>query len=356
MTVLLTGIGSLVMAGPGPIPAVQFDTVTMLERSEPKIYVGTVGASDGVDIVARISGVLEEKPYHEGSIVKVGQLLFKIEDTIYAANVRAAKSVLAQMEAEYTFAKEEFDRYKALIETQATAKTTYDSAMRTLKLYEAKIEEAKADLILAENNLSYTKIYVPMDGMVGGNIYSAGNYITPDKGKLTTIVKFDPIKIRITMSEADFFRHFEKRNDTKVHLDVIRADGQKFKHPVHLDYIDNKVDPDTGTILIQFEAPNPDLDIIPGGYVRVYLTENFDKPLASINVAAIMTDGSNNYVYVVGKDNIVEKRDVVIGKLVYDRQTITSGLNAGDKVIVGGLHKAEPGKPVNPVAMPAPVK
>ncbi|MEI3002298.1 MAG: biotin/lipoyl-binding protein, partial [Victivallis sp.] len=97
------------------------------------------------DIVARVSGTMEKAPFKEGSRVRKGDLLFEIEDTIYAANVRSAKSVLAQMEAEYAFAQKEYERYQKLIETQATAQTTYDSSLRTLKSYEAKIEEVKAD-------------------------------------------------------------------------------------------------------------------------------------------------------------------------------------------------------------------
>ena len=352
MMAALLSMGAIRLAAAAPesqAPSVRVEEVSTLDRGEPKTYVGTIGASDTVDIVARVSGTLEQRPFKEGSMVKKGDLLYEIEDTIYDANVHSAKSVLSQMEAEYIFAKEEFDRYKKLIETQATAKTTYDSSLRTLKYYEAKIEEAKAALILAENDLSYTKIYAPLAGKIGANIYSEGNYITPEKGTLTTIVCYDPIKIKFPMSEADFFRHFNQDGENKSELEIFRADGQKFNQQAKLDFVDNRVDSDTGTLMLQFEAPNPDFDLIPGGYVTVKLTEKFDKPLPSVNVAALMTDGKDHFVYVVDKDNKVEKRKIVTGKQVYDRQTVLSGLTAGEKVIVGGLHKAVPGGTVNPV-------
>ncbi len=353
MAVLLwTGAVRVAAAAPAAAaPTVRVEEVSPLERTEPKTYVGTVAAADTVDIVARISGTLEQQPYKEGSMVKKGDLLFKLEDTIYEANVRSAKSVLSQIEAEYTFAQEEFERYKKLMETQATAKTTYDSALRTLKYYEAKLEEAKAALILAENDLSYTRIYAPLDGRVGANIYSEGNYITPEKGTLATIVRYDPIKIKFSMSEADFFRHFENGGETRSELEIFRADGQKFQSEAKLDFIDNRVDANTGTLMLQFEAPNPKMELIPGGYVTVKFTEKFEKPLPSVNVAALMTDGKDHFVYVVDADNKVEKRKVTLGKQVFDRQAILSGLAVGERVIIGGLHKTVPGGTVSPVGL-----
>lgn len=350
IALLLVGTFRLAAASQGnTTPSVQVEEVSMLDRGEPKTYVGTVEASDTVDVVARVSGTLEQRPFKEGSMVKKGDLLYKIEDTIYNANVRSAKSVLSQMEAEYAFAKAEFERYKKLIETQATAKTTYDSSLRTLKYYEAKIEEAKAALILAENDLSYTRIYAPLAGKIGANIYSEGNYITPEKGTLTTIVCYDPIKIKFSMSEADFFRHFTQRGDNQSELEIFRADGEKFNQSPKLDFIDNRVDSDTGTLMLQFVAPNPNFELIPGGYVTVKFTEKFETPLPSVNVAALMTDGKDHFVYVVGKDNKVEKRKIITGKQVYDRQVVISGLVKGEKVIIGGLHKTVSGGTVNPV-------
>ena len=338
------------------IPAVRVEEVSLVDRTEPKSYVGTIVADDTVDIVARVSGTLEKVAFKEGSMVKKGDLLFEIEDTIYDANVRSAKATLAQKEAEFVYAQKEYERYRKLIETQATSQTTYDSSLRTLKSYEAQIEAAKAELILAENDLSYTKIYSPVDGQIGKRFYSEGNYITPEKGTLATIVCFNPIKIQFSMSEADFFRHFGKDQKWKSELEIIRADGQKFSQDVKLDFIDNQVDANTGTLMLQFKADNPKMELIPGGYVTVKFIEKFDAPRPAVNVSALMTDGKNHFVYLVDKDNKVEKRHVVIGNQIYDRQLILSGLNAGDRVIVGGLHKTAPGGTVNPVGMAEPNK
>ena len=358
---LLAGVATLfcvveaTAAGPqqAQAPSVRVAEVTTVDRSEPKSYVGTIVADETVDIVARVSGTLEKADFKEGSMVKAGEPLFEIEDTVYDANVRSAKSVLAQMEAEYAYAQKEYDRYLKLIETQATAQTTYDSSLRTLKTYEAKIEEAKAALILAENDLSYTKISSPIDGRIGLKVFSEGNYITPEKGTLATIVRYNPIKIQFSMSEADFFRHFGFGSDKQgqSELEIVRADGRKFDQTPQLDFIDNQVESETGTMMLRFKADNPEMELIPGGYVTVKFTKKFEKPYPAVNVSALMTDGKDHFVYVLDNDNKVEKRKVVVGNQIYDQQIILSGLEAGERVIVGGLHKVTPGGTVNPVGM-----
>ena len=345
-----------IYAASATIPSVRVEKVTEVSKTESKVYVGTVNASETVDIVARIDGVMWKSAFREGSLVKKGDLLFQIEDTIYKENVNAAKATLKQTLAELNYAAKEKKRYETLYKSSATAQTTYENAVRSYQVYEGKLDEARANLVLAENNLSYTKIYSPVDGQIGKRFYSEGNYITPEKGTLATIVCFNPIKIQFSMSEADFFRHFGKDQKGKSELEIIRADGQKFSQDVKLDFIDNQVDANTGTLMLQFKADNPKMELIPGGYVTVKFIEKFDAPRPAVNVSALMTDGKNHFVYLVDKDNKVEKRNVVIGNQIYDRQLILSGLNAGDRVIVGGLHKTAPGGTVNPVGMAEPNK
>ena len=131
-------------------------------------------------------------------------------------------------------------------------------------------------------------------------------------------------------------------------LILFRADGREIKQQAKLDFVDNLADSATGTLMLQFLVPNPDEKLIPGGYATVKFSEKFEKPLPSVSVASLMTDGKHHFVYVVGKDNVVEKRQVVPGMQVGERQTILSGLKAGELVITGGIHKTAPGGTVNP--------
>ena len=332
-----------------PPPTVRAEKVTMIDRSEPKSYVATTSPYALVEVVARVSGTMtKDSKWSEGGQVKAGQLLYTIEDTVYAANVRSAQASVAQAEAELAFAQSEYDRYKTLIASKATSRTNYESSLRTLKSSAARVEAAKAALALAENDLAYTRIYSPINGKIGKSVYSSSNYITPAKGTLATIVQYDPIKLRFAMSEADYLRHFASGKNA-VELQIFRADGREIKQPAKLDFVDNLADAATGTLMLQFLVPNPDEKLIPDGYATVKFSEKFDKPLPSVGVAALMTDGKHHFVYVVGPDNTVEKRQVVTDRQVGDRQLIRSGLKEGELVVTGGSHKAAPGKKVNPI-------
>ena len=207
------------------LPAVRVEKVGEISRTEAKTYVGTVHGSETVDIVARINGVMWKSAFKEGSIVRKGDLLFQIEDTIYRENVNAAHAALDQNQAELNYAAKEKARYEKLYKSSATAQTTYENAIRTFKVSEAKTLEAKAKLVLAENDLSYTKIHAPLSGRIGRNVYSEGNYITPEKGTLATIVQFDPIAVRFAMSEADFFKYSKNGTLASDGLEIIRADS-----------------------------------------------------------------------------------------------------------------------------------
>ena len=345
-----------------PPAVVSVEKVAMIDRGEPRRYVASTSPYALVDIVARVSGTMtKDDNWKEGGNIKAGQLLYAIEDTVYDANVKSAeanvisaKASVEQIKAELAFAQKEFDRQNRLLSTKATSQTSYESALRTLNTCKARLSSAdgslkaaEAALILAKNDLSYTKIYSPVGGRIGKSIYSSGNYITPSKGALATVVQFDPIKLRFAMSEADYLNY--KRKKSLPEVELFAADGKKIENPAKLDFVDNLVDTGTGTVMIQFLVSNPDEMLIPNGYATVYLYEKFEKPVASVSVSALMTDGKDHFVYVVGAGNVPERRKVRAGVQVGDRQVILDGLKAGETVISAGIHKVRPDKPVVPV-------
>ncbi len=348
----MTAVCAGAEAGQRPVPAVQVEQVSGIEQTEPKSYIGTVNGSSVVDLVARVSGTLEKQYFKKGSMVNKGDLLFQIEDTVYDAKVKSAQAALDKAKSARDFAKQEYQRYDTLHKSNATSVTSYENAYSVYRTAEAAVKAAEAELILAQNDLSYTKVYAPVSGKIGRNTYDEGNYINTASGALATLVCFDPVRIRFSMSEADYFRHFSGSGNEQQ-LKVFRADGREFSRPLTLNFIDNRIDSATGTMMLEFTAANPDEELVHGGYVTVKFTERYSRPLPSVNIGAIMSDGDGHYVYVVGNDNTVEKRLVKIGEQIYDRQVITAGLKNGETVITGGLHKTAPGQKVNPVTVAA---
>lgn len=332
------------------LPSVRVEKVAAISQAEPRTYVGTVMASEKVDIVARISGVMWKFAFKEGDLVKKGDLLFQIEDTIYKENVNVARATLQQCEAELLYATQECSRHGTLYKSNATAKTTYENSLRAKQVCQGKVDAARANLALAENNFSYTKIRSPLSGMIGRNVYSEGNYITPEKGTLTTIVQYDPINIKFSVSEVDFLRYMHGKKEFPAgSIEIVCADGKLFQGKIKLDFMDNQVDSKTGTLTIQLEAANPDMVLIPGGYVMVNCIDHFETPQPSVSVSALMTDGKNNYVFIVDKDNCIQRGEITKGPLVMDRQIVLSGLTPGETVVVGGINKVKPGVRVTPV-------
>lgn len=331
------------------LPAVRVEKPAPISDTEEVTYVGTAAPSAEADLVTRVSGTLQRTCFAEGAKVKAGQLLFQIEDTVYKANVAIADAALEQAAAELKYAQSEYERYKSLVAADATSRTAYESAVRTYSLCKAKFSEAQARLKLAENDLSYTRITAPFSGKIGAALISTGNYVTPSSGPLAQIIQFDPIEIRFSMSEADFYKICEDGKLMTSNASIYKADGTPLKGKLQFLFVNNLVDSRTNTVEIRVAMPNPEMEIIPGGYVTVKIRKRYTMPRLSIPSSAVMTDGKNYFVYLVRQDGTVEEKKVTPGALVRDRQAILSGLTDRDVVIVGGLHKAAPGKKVRPV-------
>lgn len=166
---------------------------------------------------------------------------------------------------------------------------------------------------------------------------------------MATIVQSDPIDVQFALAEADYYRSFERGSlKGNVRLDVFRADGAKVAGPVKVDFADNQVDRATDTIMVQLVADNAAGALIPGGYAKVQLTETFEPAKVAVRVSAVLFEGDRRFVYVVGADNVAEKREIVQGVQIGDLQVVESGLALGERVVVTGLHKVAAGQSVQP--------
>ena len=316
---------------------------TTVTAAETRSYIGSVRPAETVNVTAKVNGTLWKTAFREGAIVLKGDLLFEIEDTIYKAKLQAAEAGLKQVEAEYDYAVKEYNRNKTLIDKKVISDAEFAIYEKNRASLEAKIAEMKATIKLCENDLSYTKIYAPITGRIGELVVSVGNEVGPTTGKLATIVQYDPIKIRFSMSEADFYRNYK---DGKLvnHTMVVRdASGKELAGGIKIDFFDNQVDAATDTVMIQLLCPNADNAIVPGGFVKIDFTQKFDTPQLAIPTTAVMNEGKDLYVYVVGLDNIIEKRMIVAGDQVGDLQVVLEGLTIDELVVTGGAHKTYPG-------------
>jgi len=327
-----------------PPQTVLVEKVQEVDHSAVKKYVGMVRARMNIEIPARVSGILQKILFTEGEFVKKGQLLFVIEDTTYLAKAKVAEATVKQYQAELEFAQDDFNRQDGLYKKKAVAQTVFLEAKRRFHSAQAQLAQAEANLMDANNSLSYTKIYAPISGIISKAPYCPGNYVTPSSQPLADVVEYTPIYVRFALSERDFIKMFGSVENLKKEgvVNVLLADGTPFKHPGVIFLINNKFDSETGTLLVWALFQNPDRTLIPGGYVTVLLSKKLKKPLQAVKLSAVMTDGKNNYVYTVNPKGLVSKRIVKTGEVIGNLQIVT-GVKKGETVIVDGTHKTRQG-------------
>ncbi len=334
-----------------PPELVSASKVKVVDSVIRKRYVGSLNAALDISLTPRISGIIEKKMFENGDLVKKGQLLFKLEDTTYRAQVASAKAKVAQCESEFKFASANLKRISTLRKQNAVSESAYDEAVRLEGTSKAALASAKAALIDAENNLSYTKIVSPIDGRVGKAMLDDFNYVTPATGSLVTVVSTEPVYLDFSISSRDFFKYFGSLENIRKKAEITfeLADGSTYNEKAYRILLpDNRVDKDTDTVKIRGYFNNSDLKLIPGSLVSAYISCNNGKMVA-IPPAAVLSDGKDVYVLVLDSSNVVSRRVVVPGELNNGMQLITSGLKEGEVIVVDGTHKARPGAKVTPV-------
>lgn len=330
-----------------PAPVVGVEKPVEVKEGEPKSYVGVLKASERVSVTAQVAGKIWKQNFREGGRVEKGQTLFEIEDTVYKANLATAKANLKRLEAQLALAEKEVVRYKKALEKKGVSENDYDRAVNSRAVTLADIETAKARIALAENDMVYTKVLSPISGTIGETKIRVGNNVSPQTGELVSIVQSDPIDIQFALSESDFYRSFDGRTlRGNVRLEVRRADGEAVDRKISVDFVDNQVDRATDTIMVQLVADNADGMLVPGGYAKVLLTEKFEPAKIAVKVSAVMFEGEKRFVYVVGDNDVAERREIKTGVQIGDLQLVESGLSADERVVVTGIHKVIAGQAV----------
>ena len=330
-----------------PAPVVGVEKPVEVKEGEPKSHVGVLKASERVSVTAQVAGKIWKQNFREGGRVEKGQTLFEIEDTVYKANLATAKANLKRLEAQLALAEKEVVRYKKALEKKGVSENDYDRAVNSRDMTLADIETAKARIALAENDMVYTKVLSPISGTVGETKIRVGNNVSPQTGELVSIVQSDPIDIQFALSESDFYRSFDGRAlKENMRLEVRRADGEAVDRKISVDFVDNQVDRATDTIMVQLVVDNADGMLVPGGYAKVLLTEKFEPAKIAVKVSAVMFEGEKRFVYVVGDNDVAERREIKTGVQIGDLQLVESGLSSDERVVVTGIHKVVDGQSV----------
>ncbi len=312
--------------------------------SVPSEYVGRVESIQSVAVKPQISGEIAKVCFKEGSIVKAGELLFQIDPKQYEATVQLRKAELQQAEANFVTAEKYYNRVMAANE-RAVSATDRDAAEGSYLQTKAAVVQAKASLRLAQIDLGYCRITSPITGKIGKALYTKGNYVTPSIAELASVVQMDPIRVSYPLPDRDYLDQIEafKSEGAVYKTTVTLSNGAKYDLDGKRDFEDNTIDRMTGTITMRLRFDNKGGKLIPGEMVRVFTNPAKSRIVNAVPQAAVMADAKGDYAYAVNADNTVRQARITLGREFGALREVTSGLEAGENVVVAGLQRLSPG-------------
>ncbi|MEO8714654.1 MAG: efflux RND transporter periplasmic adaptor subunit [Acetobacteraceae bacterium] len=350
-----------VLSAAAPAPAVLVAPVQLRDVAPAYQFIGRVTAIQSVQIVARVTAFIEAEPASQGSEVKAGEVLFKLQPTQYQAAVQAAQAKLDAANAAVRQAQVAYDRAAQLNRQGVESQANLDQATATLAQDQANVLGAQAAVAQAGLDLSYTMILSPIDGRMGAITLTKGNLVTPTTPPLATVNQMDPIRVVFSISDRVLVDVEQKTGSTaseiaaRVVVGLTLPDGSAYKQSGKISFLDNQVDPQTGTVSVYADFPNPDRLLLPGAFVSTDVRSAKAEEHPMVPVAAVQTDQNGSYVLIVGSDAKVRQQPVELGRQIAQDFIVNKGLSAGDRVIVEGIQKVRPGEVVNAQPAPAPI-
>jgi membrane fusion protein (multidrug efflux system) len=362
----LTGCGQPPPPPAPPPPQVGVVTVAPEPVSLVTQLPGRLDAVRVAEVRARVAGILLKRVFVEGSDVAAGQVLALIDPAPFQASLDSALAALAKAQANLRQAQSQADRYKELVPIHAVSQQDYDNAVALVDGYKADIATANANLITARLNLGYATMTSPIAGRIGRALVTEGALVGQSEAtEIASVQQLDPIYFDFTESSADLLRlrravaagQLKSVAPGQAAVTLLLEDGSTYPHPGRLLFSDVTVDPTTGMVTLRAEIPNPDKLLLPGMFAQARLEQAVDQAALTAPIPAVQhgADGSAS-VMLVDAQNKVELRPVTLGSLQGNAWVVTSGLKAGDRVIVDGLQKVGPGMVVTavPFAPPPP--
>jgi len=348
-------------------PEVTVVTITPRDIPYTPSFVAQTGSSRQVDIVARVSGFLDEIAYQEGEVVKEGQVLFRLDPKPFQAQLDAARGELQSQQARFTTARASLDRVKPLTLQNALAQSDLDRAQGEFDSAAAAVYSAEAKVREAELNLGYATIRSPVTGLSSRALQRQGAYVNSmsESARLTYVAAIDPIWVTFSVSQNLAAKWRDQRAQKQIippanddyEIEIVQPDGTRYPHLGRINFADPSFSQDTGSFQVRAVLPNQEQDLRPGMFVTANVTGAI-RPNAIVVPQLAVQQGSNGHlVYVVNPSGNAEVRPVVVSEYYGDSEiVITGGLHSGDRVVVAGMLRVVPGQPVKiagPVAAPA---
>lgn len=330
-------------------PEVTVEKVKTLKIHKKFEASGRIEAQSQVDIISRVSGYLEKSYFEEGSYVKKGDTLFLIEADEYKNSADIASADVNRLQAELTFANKQLERAQELVKSDYIAKSRYDELKANRDSLFAQLNSAKSDLKNKNKNLSYTIIKSPIDGKIGTVDISVGNYVNSSTGPLTTINSTDPMYVTFSLSSVDysFLSSIDKGNNKNRKVEIYPAGSStKYEYNGIQNFYDNKIEPRSGTVRLRATIKNPNNKLIHGEYVKTVIYSNNEVSVNIIPIVSVTENQRGKFVYTLNSKNIPTQTFIKTDGQINNHWIVTEGLKNGDTIIVNGVMKVKPDKPV----------
>lgn len=357
-SLLITGCGTKSPPA-GPVPEVAVVTIqpqkVMLSTELP----GRTTAFRIAEIRPRVNGLILKRLFKEGSDVKAGELLYQIDPDPFEAALENAQASLARAEANLTAIQLRAKRFEELLPDRAVSQQDYDDAASSLKQVRAEIASWKAQVKTARINLEYTRITAPIPGRIGRSQVTEGAIVTAYQPlALATIQQMDPMYVDVPQSTAELLRlkrqletgQLDQNGASQKNVTLILEDGTSYPLGGTLQFQDVTVDSTTGSVILRVVFPNPEYILLPGMFVRAVVQEGVNKQAILIPQQAVSRDPTGTpLTLIVDADSKVQQRVLTLDRTIGDSWLVTSGLKAGDRVVVEGIQRVRPGLPVKVV-------
>lgn len=349
----LTATTALAQEG-GEMPPAAVGVIDLKGHAIPVIseLPGRVAATRVSEVRARVSGILQERVFEQGALVKEGDVLYRIDPRLFKVRVASAQATLRRAEATRDNAKVQLERQRMLRERNVASGIDYDTAAVNLAQAEADVALQQASLEEAKINLEYTEVRAPITGIIGGALVTEGALVTADgTSSLALIQQINPVYADFTQSAQDLLALRRAVTDGKLaspapgqaSVELVFDGGDVYGGKGKLLFSSANVDSTTGQVTLRAEFPSPNGDLLPGMYVRVRIEQAVRKDAITIPQRSVLrTQDGKAQVYVVEADDIAKLRDVQLGQALGQEWVVESGLKEGEKVVVDGVQKVQP--------------